>query len=399
MLWHACSDVARSPARRPRSTPTTRLLHTHCLGWQCARFSSAPRPSHRVAGSPCCWDLRTTALQCSTRHAQHPPVADEVNGLGVAIRDKAQLRLVLVRLAAGLPREWRRLRARRDRAAPGGGLPAAGGAPTDIVCGRGDQITSERAGALAAVPAVRKLSMRSRAQPPALTVLCSGQHICKLSADLGDIPQVILQPGAPEPRGRTLPLLLRPLQKLRQGRNKAGRRQARVGAGSDVLGGAAACCTLHRCHKPGRRESPDAPRSCLLVQRLDVGLELLHAVGVLARHGVAGRQRHKLRCAGGSGGGGGGGQACWLRGAGLLHSAIHHLRLAQINYRSRRGAPSGRASLSAAELGVLGDGLCSIRAFRVSNASSYGRNATSSHRLVLKCRIGRQCVAVSAMYR
>lgn len=92
----------------------------------------------------------------------------------------------------------------------------------------------------------RKLLVRSRAQPPALTVLCSGQHIRKLSADLGDIPQVVLQPGAPEPRGRPLPLLLRPLQKLRQGRSKAGRRQAQVGAGSDVLGGATACCTLLR---------------------------------------------------------------------------------------------------------------------------------------------------------
>lgn len=64
-------------------------------------------------------------------------MADEVDCLGVAVRDEAELRLVLVRLAAGLPRERRRLRARWDRTATGGGLLAAGGAPTDVVCGGG----------------------------------------------------------------------------------------------------------------------------------------------------------------------------------------------------------------------------------------------------------------------
>lgn len=71
-------------------------------------------------------------------HTHTPsPVADEVYGLSVAVGDEAQLRLVLGRLAAWLPRQRRRLRPGRHRAAAGRGLPAAAAAPAVVVCGRG----------------------------------------------------------------------------------------------------------------------------------------------------------------------------------------------------------------------------------------------------------------------
>lgn len=134
----------------------------------------------------------------------------------------------------------------------------------------------------------RGLNAGKQGPAPPLTVLRVAQHVCKLSSYLGHVAQVVLQPGAPEPRGRPLPLLLRPLQELRRG--GAGRRQALLGAGG--MPSALPRCPAVRApgastHEPPRRASPMAPRPCLLVQRLDVCLELLHAVCVLARHGAA----------------------------------------------------------------------------------------------------------------